>query len=300
MAVARLLGYRWPAEQDPEMEMADEQRKWVACCETLHSLEDEDGIVCIPSVRGERPASERLLDFIRKSYGDDWREDIPTRLLDGARSTTLDDWLRNRFFDEHCKLFQHRPFVWHVWDGRKRDGFHALVNYHRLAGDGAKGRQLLESLTYSYLGDWIARQHDGVARGEPGSDDRLAAALELNSRLTAILDGEPPFDLFVRWKPLSEQAVGWNPDVNDGVRLNIRPFLVADIPGGKKGAGVLRSKPNVNWGNDRGKEPMRDESDFPWFWSEGTYTGERVNDIHLTVAEKRAARDAAGPESAGI
>ena len=293
VAVARLLGYRWPAEQNPDMELADEQRKWTARCETLRGLEDEDGIVCIPSVRGERAASERLLDLIRESFGDDWREDIPGRLLGGSRGTSLDDWLRNRFFDEHCKLFHHRPFVWHVWDGRKRDGFHALVNYHRLAEGNGKGRQLLESLTYSYLGDWIARQRDGVARAEAGSDDRLAAALELQKRLTAILDGEPPFDLFVRWKPLSEQALGWNPDVNDGVRLNIRPFLADDIPGGKKGAGVLRSKPNVHWQKDRGKEPVRDESDFPWFWKDGEFTEKRVNDVHLTVAEKRAASAAA-------
>ena len=35
IAVARLLGYRWPAEIDPDMELADEQRKLVASCETL-------------------------------------------------------------------------------------------------------------------------------------------------------------------------------------------------------------------------------------------------------------------------
>lgn len=29
VAVARLLGYRWPAELDPSMELADEQREWV-------------------------------------------------------------------------------------------------------------------------------------------------------------------------------------------------------------------------------------------------------------------------------
>ena len=290
--VARLLGYRWPAEWDAGMALADAQRGWVARCETLHRFEDEDGIVCLPSVRGERPASDRLLDLIRESYAENWTEDIPARLLDG-RGTTLDDWLRNRFFDEHCKLFHHRPFIWHVWDGRKRDGFHALVNYHQLAEGSGAGRQLLESLAYSYLGDWIARQHDGVARGEAGSDDRLAAALELQRRLDAIIEGEPPFDLFVRWKPLAEQVIAWNPDLNDGVRLNIRPFLADDIPGGKKGAGILRSKPNVHWRKDRGKEPLRDESDFPWFWADGRFTGKRVNDVHFSNAEKLAARDEA-------
>jgi hypothetical protein len=45
-----------------------------------------------------------------------------------------------------CKLFHSRPFVWHLREGRK-DGFHALVNYHRL------DRAILEKLTYSYLGE---------------------------------------------------------------------------------------------------------------------------------------------------
>ena len=37
---------------------------------------------------------------------------------------------------------------------------------------------------------------------------------------------------------------------------------------------------------------------FPWFWLDGTFTGERVNDVHLTHVEKYAARDraAAGQE----
>ena len=293
VAVARLLGYHWPAEQDQEMELADEQREWVARCATLHPFEDKDGIVCIPSVRGERPASERLLDLLRASYADHWTDDIPTTLLNGTRSDSLDDWLRDRFFEAHCKLFHHRPFIWHVWDGRKRDGFHALVNYHRLAEGGGKGRQLLESLAYSYLGDWIARQRDGVARNEPGSEDRLTAALELQNRLSAILEGEPPFDLFVRWRPLAEQAIGWHPHLDDGVRLNIRPFLADDIPGGKKGAGILRSKPNIHWRKDRGKEPLREESDFPWFWQDGAFTGARVNDRHFSNAEKYAARNEA-------
>ena len=51
VAVTRLLGYRWPAELDAGMELADEQREWVRHCETLHAFADKDGIVCIPPVR---------------------------------------------------------------------------------------------------------------------------------------------------------------------------------------------------------------------------------------------------------
>ncbi len=281
VALARLLGYRWPAEQDLDMALAAEQREWVRACEPLLALADEDGIVCIPPVRGERPAAERLQAVLAAAYGDAWHESVQTSLLADANATTLDDWLRNRFFEQHCKLFHHRPFIWHIWDGRKHDGFHALVNYHKLAAEDGQGRRCLESLTYSYLGDWITRQRDGVSRNDPGAEDRLAAALALQSRLSAILIGEPPHDIFVRWKPLAEQPIGWEPDINDGVRLNIRPFMADDIPGGKKGAGVFRAKPNIHWRKDRGKEPHQDQEQYPWFWRDGEFTAERVNDLHV-------------------
>ena len=293
VAVARLLGYRWPAEHDVDMELADEQREWVRCTETLLEWMDEDGIVCIPPVRGEPPARDRLLGLLAAAFGDFWNDGVLAKLLASVGSNNLDDWLRDRFFDEHSKLFHHRPFVWHIWDGRRRDGFHALVNYHKLVAGDDKGRQLLESLTYSYLGDWMDRQRDDAQRGEEGAEDRLAAARELQKRLEAILEGELPYDIFVRWTPIHEQPIGWKPDINDGVRLNIRPFMADDIPGGKKGAGVLRAQPNISWKKDRGKEvlklikrskppwlqdeneltdsnedrELRPREDYPWFWA---------------------------------
>ena len=296
-AVARLLGYRWPAEGDAAMELAAEQREQARRCEALLPYADADGIVCIPSVRGEPPAEERLRQLAAAAYGDAWNEDALRKLLAASGGASLDDWLRNRFFEQHCKLFRQRPFVWHVWDGRRRDGFHALLNYHKLAAGEGRGRRLLESLTYSYLGDWIGRQSDGVKRKEEGAEDRLTAALELQQRLAAVLAGEPPCDIFVRWKPLEEQPIGWEPDIDDGVRLNIRPFMAADIPGGKKGAGILRAKPNVHWRKDRGKEPHREQERFPWFRRNGEFTGERLNDVHLSIAQKRQARQ--GEETEG-
>lgn len=290
VAIARLLGYHWPAELDPEMELADEQREWVKKCENLLKFADDDGIVCIPSVRGEDAAAERLRELLAAAYDADWSPAIERELVTAAQARDLDDWLRNQFFEQHCQLFHHRPFIWHIWDGRKRDGFHALVNYHKLAAAGGKGRQLLEKLTYSYLGDWITLQKDGVKLGTGGAEDRLAAALELEKRLKAILDGKPPFDIFVRWKPIEQQPIGWEPDINDGVRLNIRPFMVDDVPGGKKGAGILRWKPNIKWEKDRGK----DVASAPWYSlgpQYGGHPGDRINDHHLTCEEKCKARE---------
>jgi hypothetical protein len=292
VAVARLMGYRWPAELDDTMHLSMRARALVASCGELAKFIDNDGIVCIPAIRGEDPAAERLLKLLAAC---DVKPDVD-----------LDDWLRNGFFEEHCKLFHDRPFVWHIWDGRKHDGFHALVNYHKLCEGDGKGRRRLESLTYAYLGDWITRQKDGVKRSEGGAEDRLAAAVELQKRLEAILDGEPPFDIFVRWKKLSEQSIGWEPDINDGVRVNIRPFLASDMPGGRAGAGVLRHKPNIKWDKDRGKEPSRPKAEYPWFWgwdekaedfpSGKEFDGNRWNGCHYRNKVKLTARDTAMKE----
>ncbi len=283
VATARLLGYRWPAELDSEIRLSKRARDLVATCIELDEFVDDDGIVCIPSVRGEDPASDRLL-----------------RLLHAAgvnHSENLESWLREKFFQEHCELFHQRPFIWHIWDGKK-DGFAALINYHMLAGP--HGKKLLESLTYSYLGDWIIRQEAAVKNNESGADDRLLAAKELQEQLEAILHGEPPYDIFVRWKPLNEQPIGWTPDINDGVRMNIRPFMLAELSRGRKGAGVLRFPPKIKWTKDRGIEPKRPPEDFPWFWSwdEKTvnfaggrkFTGERWNNLHYTIEFKQNAR----------
>lgn len=281
VAVARLLGYRWPAELDADMELSAEQRVWVQRCQQLDAYADDDGIVCLPAVRGEKAADQRLEALLQAAYGSAWTTPLKNRLLETVGSKSLRLWLRDKFFEQHCKMFQHRPFIWHIWDGLN-DGFSALVNYHKLDKAG------LERLIYTYLGDWIRTQQAGMANGEDGAQERLLAAEALKRELEAILEGEAPYDIFVRWKPLAEQPIGWTPDLNDGVRLNIRPFLSArDV--GKKGTGILRWMPNIKWAKDRGK----DVESAPWYtlglqYNEGE--GARINDHHLYLAEKQAAR----------
>lgn len=277
VAVARLLGYRWPAETDTDMELADEARAWIAQTDKLAAHADDDGIVCLPAVRGEKSAHERLLALLIAAWETvtpgSWKASTLDRLLAEAdcAGKSLEVWLREKFFEQHARRFHHRPFIWHVWDGLK-DGFGALVNYHKLDA------RNLERLIHTYLGDWIRIQEAGVASGLDGAPQRLAAAQALKKKLEAILEGEAPFDIFVRWKPLAEQPIGWNPDLNDGVRLNIRPWMTA---------GVLRhNKPpklNIKWDKDRGK----DVESAPWFHK---FNGDRINDHHLTLAQKRAAR----------
>lgn len=283
VAIARLLGYRWPAELDEDMELAPEMREVIDQNKVFDGLVDDDGIVCIPAIRGEKPAVDRLEAILHNAYGDEWSATVLNNLLKSVKSTNLNTWLRDKFFEQHSKLFQHRPFIWQIWDGLA-DGFSALVNYHTLDYKG------LERLIYTYLDDWISTQIQQEKDGDEGAELRLTAARNLREQLGAILAGEKGLDIFVRWKSLAEQPIGWNPDLNDGVRLNIRPFMQAkDV--GKKEAGVLRFKPNIHWKKDRGT----DVSSAPWFdlgLEYGGKEGDRINDHHLTLAEKKAARDA--------
>lgn len=277
-AVARLAGYRWPAETDSSMELADEARTWIARCEKLAEHVDDDGVVCLPSVRGEPPAHERLLKLLISAWETvqpgSWKPAVLDKLLADADSAgkSLDVWLRDKFFEQHARRFHQRPFIWHVWDGLK-DGFAALVNYHKLD---AKN---LERLIHTYLGDWIRQQEAGVRDGVDGAQTRLAASQDLKRRLELILEGEAPYDIFVRWKPLAGQPIGWNPDLNEGVRLNIRPFMTAEVLRHNK-----KPKLNISWDKDRGK----DVESAPWF---EVFGGDRINDHHLTLAEKIAARE---------
>ena len=273
VAVARLLGYSWPAECDNSLELSEATRGWVERCAEFASHADDDGVVCLPPVRGEKAAHERLLNLLIAAWesaeSGSWKTSVLDGLLAGAgcAGRTLEVWLKDKFFEQHCRLFKHRPFIWHVWDGLA-DGFAALVNYHKLDA------RLLDRLTHTYLGDWIRTQEAAASKGVDGAQMRLAAARQLKSKLEAITVGEAPLDIFVRWKPLGEQAVGWNPDLNDGVRLNIRPFMKAEV--------LRHNRPpklNVKWEKDRGQEP---EGASGYYDSRGL----RVNNLHLRLSQK--------------
>jgi hypothetical protein len=304
VAVARLLGYRWPRQTGSSFMDCPA----ITEPDGLEGHADADGIVCLSALKGEAPAAQRLSALLSAAFGGDWSPARLSALLTevGFAGKSLDDWLLDGFFAQHCELFHERPFVWHVWDGRA-DGFHALVNYHRLAGPDGEGRQTLEKLIYTYLGDWIDGQRDAERRGVAGAEGRLAAALHLKAELEKIRDGEPPYDIFVRWKPLHRQAIGWEPDIDDGVRQNIRPFLTArPLPTGRRGDPcILRVRPKGSEFDymakpDRGKEPMRDKADYPWFWTwdgrtqdfpgGAEFDGSRWNGLHYTNAFKAAAR----------
>ncbi|MCC1481434.1 BREX-1 system adenine-specific DNA-methyltransferase PglX [Roseibaca sp. Y0-43] len=273
VALSRLAGYRWPAETKTEMRLSEEAREWAHKAAAL-PVGDNDGLLGVPAVAGEKTIANRLRAYLAAAFGSEWTESLERRLVAEAdevldkkvaRDSSLEAWVRDRAFRQHCQLFGQRPFLWHISDGLK-DGFSVFVHYHRF--DQAN----LRKLTYTLLGDWLAR-----AKAE-GNTLRYEKGRELQQKLEAILEGEKPYDIFVRWKSLAKQPLGWDPELDDGVRQNIRPFILAGVLTHKLDK-ILKDK-------DRGK----DVSSAPWC---DVFKGERRNDHHTTLAEKRAAREAA-------
>jgi hypothetical protein len=273
VALLRIAGYRWPAETQLDLRLSNQARKLADRAATLASSVP-DGLLTLHAYGSDRPLSDRIRALLGAAFGrflDPAEEAQLVRAADvhldrkEARENTLESWLRDRAFRQHCALFKQRPVVWQIWDGM-RDGFSIFANCHKL--DFAA----LERLTYTLLGDWITKVR---ADGRTANEDR---ALQLQQRLRAILDGETPFDIFTRWKHLRHQPVGWRPDLNDGIRVNIRPFILGE---------VLREQPRIHWHKDRGADP----TSSPWHHLGLLYggkAGDRINDHHLSLAEKRA------------
>jgi hypothetical protein len=270
VALARLSGYRWPAEADKEMRLSAEARDWIAKAGTLPDG-DRDGLLAISGVAGEKPLADRLRAYLAAAFGAKWSAALERRLVTEAdevldkkqaKDGSLEAWLRDRAFRQHCVLFHQRPFLWHIWDGLK-DGFSVFVHYHRFT------QANLRKLTYTMLGDWLAR-----AKAE-NNDLRYEKGRELQQMLERVLEGEAPYDIFLRWKSLAEQPLGWDIDLDDGIRMNIRPFIEA---------GILREQPKgIKWAKDRGN----DMPSAPWY---PVFKGQRINDHHTSLEEKRAAR----------
>jgi hypothetical protein len=300
VAVARLLGYRWPRQTGASLMDCPAIGN-----DGLEPFAEQEGIVCLHALKGHQSAEERLKELLAAAYGSEWSTATIPELLKQtcATSTNLEDWLRDEFFEQHCERFHQRPFIWHISDGLN-NGFHALVNYHKLTGPNGEGRRTLDNLTYRYLGDWIQRKQNEETRNVAGAAAQLAAAEHLQKQLIKIIEGEAPYDIFVRWKPLHEQPIGWEPDPNDGVRLNIRPFMLAKPYNAKgKNSCILRFTPKtIRWDNaDRGKEQVRSKDDFPWlygwdgmsddFVGGAKFDGNRWNGLHYSVSFKGAVRE---------
>jgi len=133
----------------------------------------------MPLVRSWRRASDRAFEQAAVSgLRQRWKACNELELIraTGSNASDLEEWLRNDFFGAALRSVPSTPLHLAHLGCRKRDGFQALLNYHKIAEAGSKGRQLLESLTYATWVTGSRANENGVSVVEGGAEDRLVAA----------------------------------------------------------------------------------------------------------------------------
>jgi Eco57I restriction endonuclease. len=222
VTILRILGYRWPEQDAYEAEHGPLLPP---------DLVDPDGIVPLVAIDDQTTMTDRIRDRLERQFGED---DADAMLRDIKRylKRDLDDWLKRDFFKSHIPRFKQRPIAWHLTSPAGE--FAALVLYHRLS------RETLERLRAQYAGDRIKRLEAELARAQARDNasevSRLKAAIEdveeFQRRIEAIERGATLADrIRCRWK--DEEATGrpgpYTPDIDDGVKVNIRPFQEAGL-----------------------------------------------------------------------
>ncbi len=134
--------------------------------------------VC-PRLPASPPPPTGSNELLAAAYGDRWSPSLSPRLLadTGSKKKTLADWLRDDFFKQHCALFEQRPFIWHIWDGRPR----RLRRPGQLPPPGPQDSRTAHLHLPRH--DWVERQRADIRNDVAGADARLAAALDLQKQL---------------------------------------------------------------------------------------------------------------------
>lgn len=206
---------------------------------------DEDGLVPLLPVAGEAPLLDRVHAELAKLF--------PTRDVNGVeveivnelkrkakgydRASSIREWLEDLYFSYHASLYRNRPIFWHISSkqGKGPAAFSALVHYHRFDKD------RMAKLRGVFLRDALTtfRREAALAGQQGRTDDRLEwqakveEAEELDRRLQKVQEGfhqgGEDYRILTPWKPESARPKGWDPDINDGVKVNIEPLQRAGV-----------------------------------------------------------------------
>ena len=223
LTTLRLLGYRWP-EQDAYESAHDP---------VLDStLVDDDGI--IPLVRcGDHPTAVDLVQsYLERHFGAGGLDQSEQEFRQWV-GCDIGEWLRRDFFRGHLQQFKQRPIAWHLVSPDRT--FQAFVLYHKLS------RATLQRLRGpQYAGGLITRLKGEQERARQRSDGAEVNRLQLQiedveefcERIEKIERGdELKYRIRCRWK--DEEKDGrpgpYAPDIDDGVKVNIRPFQEAGL-----------------------------------------------------------------------
>jgi hypothetical protein len=210
---------------------------------------DDDGIISFGAVNGEARLVDRVREELARFFPGRDANRIEVEIVNELKQTvkgyrkcaSLDEWLDNVYFEYHCGLYKRRPIFWQIASaqGTASFAFGALVHYHRF------DKNRIAMLRSTYLRDAIEefRREAGLADKDGRTDDRLewqakaeeAQALDRKLQLIqeghheGVEGGDSDYRILTPWKKQEERPKGWDPDLDDGVKVNIGPFEKAGV-----------------------------------------------------------------------
>ena len=254
--IERSLGERPPEVIWPQMEGKTAEQKrmehvWRLLSYTVKRVveSDDDGIVPFNRSTGETPLADRVRHELAALFPDRDESQLGVEIVNELKRSvkgyrkcaSLDEWLANAYFEYHASLYKNRPIFWHITSaqGTTPFAFGALVHYHRF------DRNRMAKLRATYVRDTIEelRREAGLADKAGRAEDRieLQARLEevqaLDRKLQLIQEGHhegaeggpQDFRILTPWKKPEARPKGWNPDIDDGVKVNIAPLDRAGV-----------------------------------------------------------------------
>jgi hypothetical protein len=206
---------------------------------------DEDGLVPFLPVSGEASLLDRVNSELGRLFPSrnvnevevEIANELKRKVKGYERSESIRQWLEDVYFSCHASMYRNRPIFWHISSkqGKGPAAFSALVHYHRFDKD------RIAKLRGVYLREALGTfRREAALAGQTGrADDRLEwqarveEAEELDRRLQRVQEGfhqgGEDFRILTPWKADGARPKGWDPDINDGVKVNIEPLQRAGV-----------------------------------------------------------------------
>jgi hypothetical protein len=241
----------WPQMEGKSVEQKRMEHVWRLLSYVVKRVieADEDGIVPFGGVAGEPGMVDQVRQELAAIFpGRDVNQieveivnELKRSVKGYRRCGSLSEWLDNVFFEYHCSLYKNRPIFWHIASGQGTSpfAFSALVHYHRF------DKNRMAKLRGTYLRDAIEefRRESALADKDSRTEDRMEwqakveEAQALDRKLQWIQEGyhggpdggDRDYRILTPWKEPDERPKGWDPDIDDGVKVNIAPFEKAGV-----------------------------------------------------------------------
>ena len=210
---------------------------------------DKDGVVPFASLPGEASLIDRVHRELAAVFPVQDVNQVEIEIANELKrkvkgykpAASIGEWLENVYFDSHVALYKKRPVIWHLASsqGSTPFAFGAFCHYHKL------DKNRMAKLRSRYLRGAIEafRRNAAVAGREGRTEERiemqarLEEAQALDRKLQAVQEGrhEGPeggdrdYRILTPWKSAEERPTGWDPDIDDGVKVNIAPLQKAGV-----------------------------------------------------------------------